>query len=564
MGASDYLSDSAIRLLVEYFAAKGLHALKREDRAENWYPDWIDYQGRHGLYAGLLSPARYSSRGHRFDLRRLTRFLETFAYFSPAHGYSLHVSFLGLFPILMSANEPLKREAIAKLEAGGLFAFGVSEKAHGADLFANEFTVTKEAGGRRADGSKYYIGNANAAAMVTILGKQVDAARGAGKRAPFIFFALRPAESPAYRNVRKIRTLGIRTAFVGEFEVAGHHLPEGDVVAEGRDAWEAVHGTVTFGKYFLAFGTIGICERSFVEAIAHVRKRVLYGKPVIEMPHIRATAAVAFARLTAMKLYAFRALDYLYAAGPDERRFLLFTAVQKARVSTEGVKVVNLISECVGAKGFEADTYIELALREVPMVPGLEGSTHINYGLTAQFIDPYMAASPGDAPAPPSVFLRPGDPDENPYWWEAGDRSPKTVRFEHRLKAYDPLVAVPNVRAFAAQVQDFSVFAAGGITALNPALDAGLAVGIGKCLATIAYAQLVAEHCVLAGVAPSMVSVIFHGLIEDLSAEALKLAAMFEPAGPERVALTGVVRVPETIADDLEAVSSFIADRYEA
>ena len=93
-----------------------------EDKCEalgHWYSYerlGLYYQARHGLYASLLSPERYSSRGHRFDIGRLTRFLEVFAYFSPAHAYSLHVSFLGLFPILMSTNEPLKREAIARLE----------------------------------------------------------------------------------------------------------------------------------------------------------------------------------------------------------------------------------------------------------------------------------------------------------------------------------------------------------------------------------------------------------------------------------------------------------------
>src|SRR5205085_3049186 len=179
-----------------------------------------------------------SSRGHRFSLRRLMRFLEAFAYFSPAHAYSLHVSFLGLFPILMSGNEALKHEALARLESGGLFAFGVSEKAHGADLFANEFTITPApAGGWLAEGSKYYIGNANSASIISILARKGGSAAGAtARRAPFVFFAIRPGEAPALQNVRKIRTHGIRAAFVGEFEVKGHPFGEGDVISQGRQA----------------------------------------------------------------------------------------------------------------------------------------------------------------------------------------------------------------------------------------------------------------------------------------------------------------------------------------
>jgi acyl-CoA dehydrogenase len=572
-GASHYLQDPSLRLLVAFFRNKGLKALKQEDRQEDWYQDWIDYQAEHGLYASVLSPKQYSSRGHQFNILKLTRFLEAFTYFSPAHAYSLHVSFLGLFPILMSSNEPLKKEAVAKLEEGGLFAFAVSEKAHGSDLFANEFMVTPAGpDGHSADGAKYYIGNANAACLISVLAKEGDAESSGGtvsdhattrRRAPFVFFALRPREAPAFRNLRKIRTLGVRAAFVGEFAIESHPLPEGDVISRGRAAWDAVHGTVNFGKFFLGFGAVGICEHAFAEAFVHMRGRVLYGKPVTEMPHIRATTAVAFARLTAMKLYAYRALDYLQASCDDDRRYLLFNAVQKAKVSTEGVKVMGLLSECIGARGVEAETYFELAVRDAQLIPGLEGSTHINFGLTAQFIDSYFAAADGAAPAVPSLVVDQAGHDENAYWMETRDRNAKTVRFAPFLKAFEPLRAVANVRAFMKQAKTFGLFAAGGVAALNPAVDAGLFIAMGKCFSTIVYAQLVAENCLAVKVAPAVVAIIFHGLIEDLSAEALKLSAMFATGSAPRTLLKRVIRLPRWSRADLESVSGFIAGRYE-
>jgi acyl-CoA dehydrogenase len=123
-----YWDDPLVKLLADFFIAKGLPALKEEDRTEKWYEDWLAYQARHQIYARLLAPIEFSTLGGQLDLLRLTRFLEVFGYFSPAHGYSLQVSFLGLFPILMGDNVALKREAIAALETGKLFAFGVSEK----------------------------------------------------------------------------------------------------------------------------------------------------------------------------------------------------------------------------------------------------------------------------------------------------------------------------------------------------------------------------------------------------------------------------------------------------
>ena len=498
-------------------------------------------------------------------MAKLTRFGETLSYFAPAHAYSLQVSFLGLFPILISANEALKKEAIAKLENGGLFAFAVSEQAHGSDLFANEFTVTPRGdSAAEANGSKYYIGNVNAASMITILGRKGRAgAASTSKRAPFIFFVLRPEEAPALQNVQKIRTLGIRSAFVGGFEVNNYPIQEADVISRDREAWESVFTTVNLGKFFLGFGSIGICEHAFAEALAHTRRRVLYGKSLLDMAHIRFATAAAFARLTAMKFFAYRALDYLQVADRNDRRFLLFHAVQKAKLSTEGVKVLSLLSECIGARAFESETYFESALREVAMIPVVEGSTHINFGQTAQFIGNYFAGRDDDIPFPESLSRHDDDPGENPYWMEAGDRNPKTVRFAHYATAYRPLHGLTNVRLFVSQLQAFHAFVADGIASLNLSGDTRLLIGVGKCLAAVVYAQLVAENCMVAGAAPPIVSLIFHELIEELSAQVLQLLAMLPAGLAARTLLKRAVRIPRTAAADFESVNAFLLARFE-
>lgn len=561
-GAAAYLADDGITRVVDFFRTKGLATLKQEDRAETWYQDWVDYEGKHRLYASLLSPAAYSSLGHRLNLRRYVRFIEAFAYHAPAQAYSLHVTFLGLFPILMSDNEALKREAIARLEAGGLFAFGVSEREHGSDLLSTSFRVAEAAPGEWiADGSKYYIGNANAAAMISILAK-VEGGSAAGRRAPFVFFVLRPAETRALTDVQKIRTLGIRPAFVASFSVSGHRFPEGDILSRGREAWDAVFNTVDLGKFFLGFGAVGICEHAFAEARQHLAARGLYGKPALDMAHLRTGLATAYARLAAMKFYAYRALDYLQACREDDRRYLLLTAVQKAKVSTEGVKVMSLLSECVGAWGFEAETYFESALRDVQLIPGLEGSTHINYGQTAQFIEPYFSATGTGVQAPDCVCLRDEEPGENPYWLQARDRTARSVRFGHCLHAYRPLRHLPNVRAFMRQVRTFRAFA----TAVRPNPDRAAAqaenIALGRAFAVVVYGQLVAEMCGIAQAPAPLVSLAFHALVEDLAAEALRLAAMSTEDPAARAALRRVIQVPATPASDVKHVADFINSRY--
>jgi len=84
--------------------------------------------------------------------------------------YTWQVTILGLGPIWMGNNEKVKEKTARLLEDGGIFAFGLSEKAHGADLYSSEMALTPLSEGQYvADGGKYYIGNANMAANMAAL-----------------------------------------------------------------------------------------------------------------------------------------------------------------------------------------------------------------------------------------------------------------------------------------------------------------------------------------------------------------------------------------------------------
>jgi acyl-CoA dehydrogenase len=553
-----YLRDPATRKLADFFEAKGLPALKKEDRAEEFYEDWISFQASNRIYASLLSPKEFSTRGNQLDLLRLTRFLEVFAYFSPAHGYSFQVSFLGLFSILMGSNAALKKQAVATLEAGGLFAFGISEQHHGSDLLGNEFAVKNIAPGRFiASGGKYYIGNANCAAIVSILARKVDDRPGShSKRAMPILFALRPKEAKGYGNVRKIPTVGVRSAFVGQFEVTDHEFPESDLIAEGRDAWDAVLGTVTLGKFFLGFGSIGICERALQETTEHLTRRILYGKPVIQMPHIASLMCQAYARLTAMKLYAYRALDYLHAASENDRRYLLLNAIQKAKVSTEGVKVMALLSECIGAKGFESETYFEMALRDIQLIPGLEGSTHVNLSLAAQFIPKYFN-DPDRSLAEPKSLAAQNASDENSYLMQARGGNPQKVAFPFYLTAFLPHLTIASARAFAFQARAFRWFLNANSQLPNDDMQVTMAIADG--FAMIVYGQLVAENCIHCAVPREIVSVIFQLLAQDLAVCGLKLASNYKLEGAAQESLGRMVRVAKTAKSDWDFILQKLA-----
>jgi hypothetical protein len=162
--------------------------------------------------------------------------------------------------------------------------------------------------------------------------------------------------------------------------------------------------------------------------------------------------------------------------------------------------------------------------------------------------------------SPPSLAALGAAAGENPYLMETLANDAHLVRFAHCLAAYRPLLAIPNVSSFVAQVRAFRLFKRRGVPAEDPKQDAEVVIALGKCLSIIAYAQLVAEHCVLAEVPASIVSVLFHQSIEDLSVEAMRLSALPQTGIVARLLLARLVVTPRTARADLD----FIANRATA
>jgi hypothetical protein len=191
-------------------------------------------------------------------------------------------------------------------------------------------------------------------------------------------------------------------------------------------------------------------------------------------------------------------------------------------------------------------------------VPTLEGSTHINHQMVAQFTAAYFARRPGSRPAPPnppSLAVLGAAAGENPYLMESLTDEVQLVAFGDFLDAYRPLAAVPNVALFARQVRAFRLFLLRGVPVEDPKQDAEVVIALGKCLSIIAYAQLVAEHCTLAEAPAAMVNVLFHQSVEDLGLEAMHFASLPQSGVLARLLLGRIPAVPRTRSSDLEHVA---------
>jgi acyl-CoA dehydrogenase len=508
----DARSAEVMRKTVEFFEQKGKRRLKEDYHARVWYRDFLDFVGRERIFATMCTPAGYGAPDARWDTWRICEFAEILGFYGLQYWYTWQVSVLGLGPIWMSRNEDVKERAARALEAGGIFAFGLSERQHGADIYATEMTLTPVGEGEyRANGGKYYIGNGNEAAIVSTFGKL--AGPGAGPN-DYVFFAV----DPRHERYQLVKNVCASQNYVSEFALRDYPVSERDILAKGQDAWDNALNTVNVGKFNLGWASIGICTHAFYEAIRHAANRRLYGMAVTDMGHVRRMFVDAYARLVAMKLFALRAADYMRSASAEDRRYLLYNPMVKMKVTTQGEEVVGLLADAIAAKGFEKDTYFEQAAVDIRALPKLEGTVHVNIALIVKFMPNYFFA-PADLPVIP---LRDDAANDDFLFAQGPSRGLAAIRF-HDYRATLACADLPNVARFAEQEEVFREMLATAPPDETQRKDVDFLLAGGELFALVVYAQLILESARLHHVDPALVDQIFDVLVRDFSRHAVEL-----------------------------------------
>jgi len=503
----DARSREIMRKTIRFFEGKGKKRMREDYHGKVWYSDFLDFVKRERIFATLLTPSGCGAEDTRWDTWRICEFNEILGFYGLQYWYTWQVSVLGLGPIWMSRNEELKARAAKLLEDGGIFAFGLSEKEHGADVYSTEMLLTPEMEGvYRASGRKYYIGNGNEAALVSVFGKLPNG--------DYVFFAADP-RNDHYECVRNVVE---SQSYVAELALRDYPLTEAEILSKGQDAWDAALNTVNIGKYNLGWASIGICTHAFYEALDHAANRRLYGMSVTDFPHVKRMFIDAYTRLVAMKLFALRAADYMRSASKEDRRYLLYNPMVKMKVTTQGEKVIDLLWDVIAAKGFERDMYFEEAAVAIRALPKLEGTVHVNIALIVKFIANYFF-NPAEYPEVPKR----SDAADDGFLFDQGPtRGLGKIRFHD----YDRVYAswdLPNVRVFREQTAVLKQCLAQAGPTDEQTKDVDFLLTVGEMFALVVYGQLILENAALYGLENALVDQIFDFMIRDMSAFAVDL-----------------------------------------
>ena len=506
----DTESKAIMKKTIEFFESRGKKQLKSDYHERIWYGDFIEFLKENQIFATLLTPLKYANKNPnaRWDTRRICDFNEILGFYNLSYWYTWQVSILGLGPIWMSSNEEIKHKTAQLLKDGDIFAFGLSEKTHGADLYSSDMSLTPLGEGQYvADGGKYYIGNANKAGIVSTFGKNSETGE-------YVFFAV----NPEHDNYDLVQNVVEWESYVAEYALNGYPITQKDILSTGQDAWDSALNTVNVGKFNLGWAAIGMCTHAFYEGLNHAANRNLYGKWVTDFPHIKQIFVDAYTRLVAMKLFSLRASDYFRSASKDDRRYMLYNPMVKMKVPSQGELVINLIWDVIAAKGFEKDAFFEMAATDIRALPKLEGTVHVNMALIIKFMANYFF-NPGEFP---EIEKRDDAVCDEFLFNQGPTRGLGKIQFHDFNIAYNS-VDLPNVNIFKEQIAILQEMLLKATPDKNQAKNMDFLLYLGEMFTLVAYGQLIIEKFNMDQFEEDLLEQIFDFMVRDFSENALKL-----------------------------------------
>ena len=509
---ADEGSRAVMNKTIDFFENMGKTQLLDDYNKKVWYKEFVDFIGKEQIFAKLLTPKEYADGDQdcRWDTARNNEYSELLAFYGLGYWYCFQVTILGLGPIWMSPNEKAKKKAARLLKEGAIFAFGLSERTHGADIYSTETTLTpKDDGTWVANGEKYYIGNGNEAEMVSTLGKVNDGTDD------YTYFVTN-YHHKAYELKKNVIS---HQEYVSNFALHDYPITEDDILSRGPHAWDSSLNTVNIGKFNIGPASIGVAEHCFYEAITHAANRILYNMRVTDMPHVRKNFMDAWLRLVAMKLYQRRSSDYFRGANENDRRYLLYNPTSKMKVTLQSEDVINLLWDVIAAKGFEKDTYFHMAAADIRGPSKLEGTVHVNIQLIRKFMKSYFFNPVEYEPVEPDFSLN----DDLFLFNQGPTRGLGKVQFHDYAPVFETNKDLPNVATFIKQIEIYKELVEKAGPDKTQDMDPSFSLPLGEMFSIVVYGQLILEQAKLEDVEPDIINQIFDFMVRDFAGFALQI-----------------------------------------
>jgi acyl-CoA dehydrogenase len=324
--------------------------------------DWLRY----------CVPASHGGAFAKLDVRALCLCREILGQFTGLADFAFAMQGLGTGPITLFGSDALKDRYLPGVRDGTkIAAFALTEPEAGSDVTAMRTLAFRDGPGWRLDGEKTFISNAGIAHHYVVFARMTETQDA--------FSACRvDADNPGLAVTERIQTLAphpLGTVVLNDCKVGADAMigPPGKGLRVALATLDVFRSTV-------AAAALGFARRALREAIAYVRERRTFGKPLSEHQLTRAKIAEMALAIDASALLVYRAA---WTRDTRSERVTREAAMAKLYATESAQRVIDDAVQLLGGRGVVAGAAVEQLYREIRALRIYEGTSEIQRLLIA-------------------------------------------------------------------------------------------------------------------------------------------------------------------------------------
>jgi len=279
--------------------------------------------------------------------------------------------------LLKWASPDLQKRYFPKLSRDVVGAYALSEPASGSDAFGLETKATKRGDAWVLDGRKLWITNGAEAGFYVIFAN-TDFDKGYKGITAF-------AVERGFKGFsvgKKEDKLGIRASSTCELILDQCEVPAANVIGEVGHGYKVAIETLNTGRIGIGAQMIGVARGALEAAIAYVKERKQFNKPVAEFQAVQFQIAQAATELEAARLMVYNAARLEDAGEP----YTMEAAMAKLYSSQVAERVTSLSVELFGGYGYTKEYPVEKFYRDAKIGAIYEGTSNMQLNTIAKML----------------------------------------------------------------------------------------------------------------------------------------------------------------------------------
>ena len=318
--------------------------------------------------SGFLDVCCVSNPKEKFDVRALALSRDVLARRDGLLDFAFAMQGLGCGPISLFGSDVQRKTYLPPVMRGErLAAFALSEPQAGSDVGAIATTARQDGGGWVLDGTKTWISNGGIADHYVVFARSGEVPGTQGLSA-FIVDAGTPGLEIAAR-IAVIAPHPLATLAFHSCKVPGSAL-----IGKPGEGFRIAMATLDVFRTTVGAAALGLARRALDEALARVRERQVFGKPLADYQLTQARLADMALAVDAAALLVYRAA---WVKDTSTARITREAAMAKLFATEAAQQVIDSAVQLFGGIGVTSGSAVERLYREIRALRIYEGTSEI-------------------------------------------------------------------------------------------------------------------------------------------------------------------------------------------